>query len=50
MARYFFPPNADIIIIKSVVSAERRVRVQLALDTGATLSQISLEVAGAIGP
>jgi hypothetical protein len=49
MSKYFFPPGRATIVFQATVSARQTVSALLALDTGATLCQISRDIADYIG-
>jgi predicted aspartyl protease len=49
MSKYSFPPGSATIICQVTVSAHQTVSALLALDTGATLCQISNNIADYIG-
>jgi len=49
MSKYSFLPGSATIILQATVLARRSARVLLALDTGATLCQISNSIANSIG-
>jgi len=49
MSKYSFVPGSTIIVLQATVFARRSARALLALDTGATLCQISSSIANSIG-
>ena len=49
MSKYSFLPGSATIVFQATVFARRPARVLLALDTGATLCQISSSIANSIG-
>ena len=49
MSIHRFTPGANLIVVRGVVQAQQTARARLAIDTGASLCQISNSIAASIG-